>query len=360
MTRAAKSTPPRSHSDGLIEDTRTSKKANSVRNGLPASAPADTYVRAISTKSRRVHMTDDVFPYGSGLHLEASDLSDADARTTDRSQYTITRVTPAYWRITIDHPPFNIFGPESTGQLADVIAQVEQDAKLKVIVFDSAVPGFFLTHYDFIPPLERTISIPSGPTGLPALPDLLARLSRAPVVSIASIRGRATGVGSELALASDMRFASIEKAVLSQFEIGAGFVPGGGPMARLPRLMGRGRALEILLSGNDIGAEIAERYGYVNRALPDADLDAFVDRLARRIAGFDKAVIAEIKRLVNEASLPPEKALAAEWAGFIASVQRPAAQNAIRKLIEIGLQRDPEVETNLARYTGEIHQLAQK
>ena len=128
---------------------------------------------------------------------------------------------------------------------------------------------------------------------------MLVRLSKAPVVSIASIRGRATGVGSELALASDMRFASREKAMLSQFEIGAGFVPGGGPMARLPRLMGRGRALEVLMTGSYLDGELAERYGYVNRALPDAELDAFVDAMARRIAGFDKQTIADIKRLVD-------------------------------------------------------------
>ncbi len=155
-------------------------------------------------------------------------------------QFHITRVTPAYWRVTVDHPPFNIYGPESMPQLNQVMTELESAADLKVVVFDSAVPGFFLTHYDFVPPLEVTTSMAPGPTGMPPLPDMLVRLSRAPVVSIASIRGRATGVGSELALACDMRFASREKAVLSQFEIGAGFVPGGGPMARLPRLMGRG------------------------------------------------------------------------------------------------------------------------
>jgi enoyl-CoA hydratase/carnithine racemase len=116
---------------------------------------------------------------------------------------------------------------------------------------------------------------------------MLVRLSRAPVVSIASIRGRATGVGSELAVASDMRFASREKTIPSQWEVGAGLVPGGGPMARLPRLIGRGRALEVLLSADDIGGDLAERYGYVNRSLPDAELDAFYAPIApaRRLLG---------------------------------------------------------------------------
>jgi enoyl-CoA hydratase/carnithine racemase len=163
-------------------------------------------------------------------------------RTFTTEQIRLERRLPSYWRVTFDIPPLNIFGPNEIPQLNEIITAVETDQHVKVVVFDSAVDGFFLTHYDFLAPLEDSTRIPPGPTGLQALPDMLARLSRAPVVSIASIRGRATGVGSELALASDMRFASREKAVLSQWEVGAGLVPGGGPMARLPRLIGRGRA----------------------------------------------------------------------------------------------------------------------
>lgn len=275
--------------------------------------------------------------------------------TSANQEFKITRVSPEYWRVTIDHPPFNIFGPESIPMLNSVITQIESDPHLKVVVFDSAVPGFFLTHYDFAPPLEATTSLPAGPTGLPPLPDMLVRLSRSSVVTIAMIRGRATGVGSELALACDMRFASREKAELSQFEIGAGFTPGGGPMSRLPRLMGRGRALEILLGGNDINGDVAERYGYVNRALPDALLDKFVDKLARRIASFDKQSLADIKHLVNASTLPSDQELGAEWTAFITSVQRPAAQRNIKKLMELGLQKNLDVETDLARYTGIVN-----
>jgi enoyl-CoA hydratase/carnithine racemase len=280
----------------------------------------------------------------------------AQTEANANQEFKITRVTPQYWRVTIDHPPFNIFGPESIPRLNSVITQIEEAPELKVVVFDSAVPGFFLTHYDFVPPLEATTSMPPGPTGMAPLPDMLTRLSRSSVVSIVSIRGRATGVGSELSLASDMRFASREKAVLSQFEIGAGFVPGGGPMARLPRLMGRGRALEILLSGNDIDGELAERYGYVNRSLPDAQLDNFVDTLAQRIASFDKQSLGEIKHFVNIASLPPDSEIGAQWDAFITSVQRPAAQRDIKKLMELGLQIKPDVEIHLGRYTGEVSQ----
>ncbi|MDR9753177.1 enoyl-CoA hydratase/isomerase family protein [Pseudomonas sp. SZMC_28357] len=269
-----------------------------------------------------------------------------------KQEIKLTRVTPEYWRVTFHNPPYNIYGPETMPQLNEIVTAIENDPKLVVVVFDSDVPDFFLTHYDFVPPLTDTTSLPNGSTGLPPLPDMLVRISKAPVVSIVSIRGRATGVGSELALASDMRFASREKAILSQWEIGAALVPGGGPMARLPRLIGRGRAMEVLLTGNDINGDIAERYGYVNRALPDAELDTFVDTMARRIARFDKQSIADIKHLVNEASLPPNEAIAAEWEGFIGSVQRPQAQQRIKQLMELGLQTKADVEKRLAHYTG--------
>ena len=275
---------------------------------------------------------------------------------TPRQEVHIERLTPAYWRITFDIPPFNIFGPETLPQLNDAITQLERDPQVKVVVFDSAVPGFFLTHYDFVPPLSDTTNLAPGPTGLPPLPDMLVRLSRAPVVSIVSIRGRATGVGSELSLASDMRFASREKAILSQWEVGAALVPGGGPMARLPRLIGRGRALEVLLSGEDIPGDLAERYGYVNRALPDAELDHFVDALARRIAGFDKQAIADIKRLVDIPTLPPDIEIGAEWDAFLASAHRPQAQQNLKRLMEMGLQTKPDVEKRLPYYTGTLSQ----
>src|SRR6185436_13641853 len=249
-------------------------------------------------------------------------------------QIRFVRRTSSYWRVTFDNPPLNIFGPETIPELNEIVTALETDEDVKVVVFDSAVEGFFLTHYNFLAKLEDTTSLPPGPTGLSPLPDMLVRLSRAPVVSIVSIRGRATGVGSELALASDMRFASREKAVLSQWEVGAGLVPGGGPMARLPRLIGRGRALEVLLGADDIGGDLAERYGYVNRSLRDAELDTFVDALAMRIASFDKQAIAETKRLVNLNSLPPDVEIAPEWDAFLASLGRPAAQARLRMLFE--------------------------
>ena len=180
------------------------------------------------------------------------------------------------------------------------------------------------------------------------------RLSRAPVVSIASIRGRATGCGSELALACDMRFASREKAILSQFEVGAGIVPGGGPMARLPRLIGRGRALEVLLGADDIPADLAELYGYVNRSLPDRDLDAFVESLAIRIASFDKRAIGETKHFADAASLPPDFEIAPEWDVCFASIMRPAAQERIKTLLERGFHKPGDAENRLGYYVGQL------
>jgi len=273
---------------------------------------------------------------------------------TSTRQIHLNRRSPNYWRVTIDHPPLNIFGPDTIPQLDEVITAIETDEDVKVVVFDSAVEGFFLTHYDFVAPIENTTRLPPGPTGLQPLPDMLVRLSRAPVVSIASIRGRATGVGSELALACDMRFASREKAILSHFEVGAGIVPGGGPMARLPRLIGRGRALEVFLGADDIPGDLAERYGYVNRSFPDADLDAFVESLATRIASFDKRAISETKRFVDVASLPPDFEIAPEWDVCLASIIRPAAQERIKKLMELGFHKPGDVENRLGHYVGQL------
>ena len=274
--------------------------------------------------------------------------------TTSTKQINVTRRSSHYWRITFDHPPLNIFGPETIPQLDEVITALETDEDVKVVVFDSAVEGFFLTHYDFLAKLEDTTRLPPGPTGLQPLPDMLVRLSRAPVVSIASIRGRATGVGSELALTCDMRFASREKAILSQWEVGAGVVPGGGPMARLPRLMGRGRALEVFLGADDISGDLAERYGYVNRSFPDADLDAFVDALATRIASFDKRAVSETKRFADVASLPPDFEIAPEWDVCLASIMRPAAQERIKKLMEQGFHKPGDVENRLGYHVGQL------
>jgi len=269
------------------------------------------------------------------------------------SQIRVSRRSPACWRVTIDNPPINVMGPEMVREFQQLIDALEADEQVRVVVFDSAVEDYFLNHSDFFAKLEDLTSMPAGPTGLPPWPDFLVRLTRAPFASIALIRGRATGNGSEIALACDMSFASREKAILSQWEVGVSLVAGGGPMARLPRLIGRNRALEVLLSSEDIRGDQAEAYGYVNRALPDAELDAFVEALATRIAGFDKWAIANTKRLVNT-SLPPDIELAAGWDACMASIGRPAAQDRIKALIARGFHKPGDAENRLGYYIGQF------
>jgi enoyl-CoA hydratase/carnithine racemase len=255
--------------------------------------------------------------------------------------------------VTFDNPPLNLMGPEFVLEIRDIMTAIEADEQVKVVVFDSAVEGFFLNHSDFLAPLEDLTGIPQGPTGLEAWPDFLVRLTRAPVVSIALIRGRATGNGSEITLACDMSFVSREKALLSQWEVGVGMVAGGGPMARLPRLIGRGRALEVLLGSDDIPGELAEAWGYVNRCLPDAELDGFVDALASRIASFDKWAIANTKRLVN-ASLPPDVEIAEGWDACIKSIVRPSTQKAFKVLFAEGFHKPGDVENRLGYCLGRL------
>ena len=284
----------------------------------------------------------------------AAKATPAPAPAAPAAKIRLTKKSPAYWKVTLANPPLNIIGPAEVRELVAILDQIEADQRVQVVVFDSAVPGFFSAHYDLLKPLAESTRMKPGPTGMHPVPDFMVRLSRLPAVSIVSIRGRATGIGSELALAADMRFASREKAVLSQFEVGAGFVPGGGPMARLPRLVGRGRAIEILLGSDDINGDVAERYGYVNRALPDRELDAFVDALATRIASFDRQAIADTKKLIDVASLPPDAEMQPGWDAFIASVSRPAAQARLKVLLDKGLQQPGDVEEHLGRYTPEF------
>jgi enoyl-CoA hydratase/carnithine racemase len=273
---------------------------------------------------------------------------------TNTAQIRLNRVSPAYWRVVFDNPPLNVMGPQFVLEFRDILDALETDENVKVVIFESAVENFFLNHSDFLAKFEDLTNIPQGPTGLEAWPDILVRLTRAPVVSIALIRGRATGNGSELALSCDMSFASREKAILSQWEVGVGLVAGGGPMARLPRLIGRNRALEVLLGADDIRGDMAESFGYVNRSLPDADLDGFVDALATRIASFDKWAMSNTKRLVNAASLPPDVEIAAGWDTCMSSIKRPAAQAKIKALLGEGFQKPGDAEDRLGFHVGQL------
>ena len=207
----------------------------------------------------------------------------------------IDRRGPGYCRVTFDHPPINAITATTVAELAELVELIEADGDLNVVVFDSVNAAFYLTHNDTENDPSVTAVSPLGPTGIRAWHDVLGRLSRAPVVSIAAIRGHVSGAGSEFVLACDLRFASRENTVLGQFEAGAGAVPGRGSMARLSRLAGRGRALEILLAANDLDGARAEQYGYVNRLIADDELDDEVDQLASRLAHFDHDAIARTK-----------------------------------------------------------------
>jgi len=271
-------------------------------------------------------------------------------QVTKARQIRLSTPTPNYWRVTFDNPPLNLMGPQFVVEFGEIMSAIESDEHVRVVVFESAVEGFFLNHSDFTVKLEELKRLPQGPTGLEAWPDILVRITHAPVVSIAKIRGRATGNGSEITLASDMSFISREKGLLSQWEVGVGMVAGGGPMARLPRQIGRARAMEVLMSSEDIRGDLAEAYGYVNRSLPDAELDAFVDALATRISKFDKWAISNTKRLVNAASLPPDVEMGAGWDACIASVERPATQARIKAFMDLGFHKPGDQENRIGDY----------
>jgi enoyl-CoA hydratase/carnithine racemase len=210
----------------------------------------------------------------------------------------IDRRSGGYCRVTFEHPPINTITARTVTELAELVGLIEQDPELNVVVFGSANPDFYLAHYDTVHDPSRTAALPPGPGAMLVWLDLLIRLSRAPVISIASIRGRARGAGSEFVLACDLRFASRENTTLGRFEIGTGVVP-GGPIARLSRLVGRGRALEMLLVADDLDGPRAEQYGYVNRAIADDYLDQEVERIASRVAQCDHDAIARTKSYVD-------------------------------------------------------------
>jgi enoyl-CoA hydratase/carnithine racemase len=223
----------------------------------------------------------------------------SDAWSESWTHFSVERRSAGYCRVTFDHPPINAITATTVAELFELVDLVEQDADLNVVVFASANPDFYLAHYDTEHDPARTVRSGVGRIGMQAWLDLLVRLSRAPAVSIAAIRGRARGAGSELVLACDLRFASRENALLGQFEVGLGLVPGGGPAVRLPRLVGRGRALEMLLVADDLDGPRAEQYGFVNRVVADDRLDDEIEAIATRLARMDHDAIARTKSFVD-------------------------------------------------------------
>ncbi|NVH77246.1 enoyl-CoA hydratase/isomerase family protein [Paraburkholderia sp. JPY432] len=254
--------------------------------------------------------------------------------------------------IEIDAPPMNLLGPALVRDLITVIRNAEADDRTKVLVFRSVDPDYFISHVD-VTKVKEYREEAAKLTGEPSIALLFRHLSASRLVSIAQIEGRVRGAGSEFVLACDMRYAARETAVFSQMEAAFGLLPGGGAAQFLTRLMGRGRALEVMLSASDYDADIAERYGWINRALSATELDSYVASLARRIACFPAAGHAVVKARVNAIALAPVDDFRRDSELFGENVQKETAQRRMAGAVALGFQTR-EAELDLARLLGEL------
>lgn len=243
----------------------------------------------------------------------------------------VTQAAPGYLTVTLDNPPYNLFDPAVFAGLHLLQQYVDDPANgVRVFVLETANPEFFIAHLQF----STMAEVPDIPGAQPLIenwPVFSHWLATTSAVSIAKVRGRARGIGNELIVACDLRYASAETARLGQIEVGFGMAPGGGGSEWLPRHVGRSRALEIILSAEDYDALTAERYGWVTRAVPDAELDAYVDRLARRIAGFSSESIATTKQAVNARQAPPARE---ELADSFATILRLAGTDSAKQTVQ--------------------------
>jgi enoyl-CoA hydratase/carnithine racemase len=243
----------------------------------------------------------------------------------------------------IDAPPMNLLGPELVRDLVSLIQAAEANEAVQVLVFRSADPDYFISHVD-LTRVDAYRAAAAKLTGEASLAALFRHLSASRLVSLAQIEGRVRAAGSEFVLACDMRFAARESAIFCQFEPAFGLIPGGGAAQHLVRIMGRGRALEVMLSADDYDAELAERYGWINRALPAAELGDFVSSLARRIARFPAVGQLVVKERVNAISLAPAEDFRRDSDLFGEGVGKPEAQSRIAAAMKGGLQtRDAEM-----------------
>jgi enoyl-CoA hydratase/carnithine racemase len=272
--------------------------------------------------------------------------------TADR--LTVIHESQAYWRVVINNPPLNLFDPRMFAELNVLMDNIENDPNLKVVVFESGDEDFFMNHHD----VENRTTVPDQPGAMPFFgnwPKFVTRLAQSSVVSIAKVRGRAWAQGFEFALACDMRFASKERAKFALIEVGGSSIPGGGGVEWLSALAGRSRTLEIVCSADDFDADIGEKYGFVNRSIPDAELDAFVDALATRMSRFEKRALETGKKMVNgRAGVPSEGDL---WTSnhILQGVDLwPEAQNAFTNMLDAGLGKVGDFELNFAERIGDL------
>jgi enoyl-CoA hydratase/carnithine racemase len=264
---------------------------------------------------------------------------------------TVTKHSPTYWRVTLNNPPINLYDQQFVEHLQALTEQLENDDEVNIVVFDSADPDYFIAHIDLMG-IDK-FSLEPGPTGLAPWPDLVSRWQNASFVTVGLLRGRARGVGSEFLQALDIRFASREKAVLSQIEVGTGVIPGGGGLERLPLLIGRARALEVIIGADDFDADTAALYGWVNRAIPDVEIEGFVERFAKRVASFDHKLIATVKDIVNQrVERPTNEQIIATQNKFFEIAEWPETQQRLSSLFERGLQTRGDFELNLGAMLG--------
>ncbi|PUB24993.1 enoyl-CoA hydratase/carnithine racemase [Promicromonospora sp. AC04] len=269
---------------------------------------------------------------------------------SEQSTITFERTTPQIARITFANPPANLIVGDTVRRLDEITRELETDPDIQVLVFDSSTPDFFFNHFDLAAAAE--FPTPEGEGAVPIWTDIVLRLSKAAYITIASIRGRTRGGGNELTLALDLRYASRENAIFGQPEVGGALLPGGGGTERLPRFIGRDRALEVILSSDDYDADTAERWGWVTRALPDAELDGFVDTMAARLASFDRTSLASAKAMVNRASLPPDADLVTAYGEFERSLTLPGFLSRAEGFQAIAAQLGLDLEYKLGEYLG--------
>ncbi|MCX5541142.1 enoyl-CoA hydratase/isomerase family protein [Paraburkholderia sp. CNPSo 3076] len=250
---------------------------------------------------------------------------------------------PGRWTVTFSNPPINMFVPATIVEFDALMIDLDADPSVKVVVFQSANLDFFVAHLDVAKAAEQ-------PEVLVLWRDFVLHLASAPVVSIARIRGRTRGIGNEFVLACDMRFASRQNAIFGNPEVGVGLVPAGGALEWLPRLVGRSRALEFVLSADDFDADLAERYGWVNRTLDDDALDAFVDTLAQRLATFDRETLGAAKAQINRFGLPTAAELQSSIDLFFPALASPAGQARRAKLRGLAYGVPSDFEMNFGRY----------
>jgi enoyl-CoA hydratase/carnithine racemase len=307
---------------------------------------AASLVKRSLTTGKRPHSKITSAAKGLQEHLEHLEQQ----TMTEQSTIDYERTSPQVAKITFANPPANLIVGETVLRLAEIVDELAADPDIHVVVFDSGVPDFFFNHFDLAAAAD--FPAPEGRDAVPVWTDLVLRLSKAPYVTVATIRGRTRGGGNELALAFDLRYASREKAIFGQPEVGSGLLPGGGGTERLPRSIGRDRALEVILTSADYDADTAERWGWVTRALPDAELDTFVDAVVARLASFDRTSLAAAKAMINRATLPPDADLVAAYGEFAHSLTLPGFLTRAAGTQELLASAGIDVEYRLGEYIG--------